>query len=507
MAARRRIKELSSVRITRVDARGRGRGVFVLPDGGERLVAVTGALPGDVVDIRVRRRKAGTIVGEIQQLVGSTRRRRKPFCRHFGACGGCTTQELPYPEQLRLKEAMVRAAFQDAGFPDAADPRDRSADCEIPPSVFRAILPSEQERYYRNKLEYSFGAQRWLTDEEVRDGVVIEDRRGLGFHAPGRFDRVLDISECYLQPEPSGSIRTFLREFTREQNLTFYDAREHHGLLRLLIIRTALTGESMVTVMFGEEDQAQRELVMSALAERFPGINSLNYVINTSNNDSLFPHEVVLWRGTPWITERCGSNHLRIRPKAFYQTNPAQAVRLYQAALELVGLEPMGATGETPSSVSVTGDEQLVFDLYSGIGSIALFLARRVSRVIGIEAVSDAVRAARENAELNGIENVVFEEGEVEKVLPAVVERHGKPTLVIVDPPRAGLHPAVRRVLVDLAPDRIVYISCNPRTQATDIRDFVGTYIVTHVQPVDMFPQTRHVENIVVLRRRVAEAR
>ncbi len=502
----RRRKELTGIRITALDDRGRGRGAYHGPDGRERPIAVTGALPGDLVDVQVRRKKAGTILAEPLRIVKTDHPRRTPFCRHFGDCGGCTVQDLEYRDQLALKEGIVRAAF--------TPPELASA---IRDGGIQPILEAPREQFYRNKLEYSFGAQRWLTEEEVRQGGEIADRRGLGFHAPGRFDRVLNISECYLQPEPSGSVRAFLRELSMRENLDFYDAREHRGLLRLLIVRTALTGESMVTIMFGENRTERIELVMTALTEQFSGVTSLNYVVNTSRNDSIFPHEVVSYRGPAFITERCGPNLLRIRPKAFYQTNPEQAVRLYHAALApedvhdaIGGDAPDGEIvvgGDAPLSDRLSSEESasgrtLAFDLYCGIGSITLLLARAFSRVVGIETVEEAVQAARENADLNGLENAEFHQGEVETLLPSLVARYGEPDLVVVDPPRAGLHPGARAALRQLAPARIVYVSCNPRTQATDIRDLVDRYRITRMQPVDMFPQTRHVENVVHLERR-----
>ena len=446
--------------------------------------------------VQVRRRKAGTILGEPLEIFETDNPRREPFCRHFGTCGGCTTQDLEYAAQLALKEQIVTAAFRESGLVD-----------ELP--VLSPIIPAPRERQYRNKLEFSFGAQRWLTDAEVLEAGRIEDRRGFGFHAPGRFDRVLHLSECHLQPDPSEAIRSFLSSYVMEREFTFYDAREHRGVLRLLIVRTALTGDVMVTVMFGEEDPAVREQLMGALARRFPEISSLNYVVNTTKNDSIYDHEVKLWSGDPYITERCGSVMLRIRPKAFYQTNSEQAVSLYRTALGLAGLEST-ATGAADSVNDPTtdisgfagGSGPLVFDLYSGIGSIALSLADRVGRVVGIESNDDAVRAAGENAELNGIENAIFERGEVESILPRVIDRHGSPDLVVVDPPRAGMHPRARRALRDLAAPRIVYISCNPRTQASDVRELIERYRIAAVQPVDMFPQTRHVENVLLLERR-----
>jgi 23S rRNA (uracil1939-C5)-methyltransferase len=463
-------KELPNVEITAVDSRGRGRGTALAGDDTVRPVLVTGAYPGDVVDVRVRRRKAGAYLGEaVQMHPGTGPARRDPFCVHFADCGGCTLQDITYADQLRYKAAIVAAAFReiDAGeFPDA-----------------HPILPAPGEVRYRNKLEFSFGAQRWLSEEEILTADTIPDRRGFGFHAAGRFDRVIDLQECHLQPEPSETIRAFVRDYAFEQGLTFYDAREHHGLLRVLTIRTALSGETMVILMFGEDDPSAIDAVMEALHTRFPDLASLNYVVNTTRNDSLASHEVVQYAGQAWITERCGLLRLRIRPKAFYQTNPEQAVQLYRRATELAEL---------------TGDE-LVYDLYCGIGSIALFVAPAVRQVVGVEVVPDAVTAAQENAELNGIENATFAAGAVETLLPEMVATHGQPDIVFVDPPRVGLHPAARATLRQILPERIVYISCNPRSQASDIAELSDVYRVTAMQPVDMFPQTRHVENIAVL--------
>ncbi|MEX2442569.1 MAG: 23S rRNA (uracil(1939)-C(5))-methyltransferase RlmD [Alkalispirochaeta sp.] len=465
-------KELDGVEITRLDSRGRGRGTATAGDGTERPVIVTGAYPGDVVGVQVRRRKSGAYLGEIRALHTAGIPRRDPFCAHFADCGGCTIQDIDYAAQLELKHAMVAAALAEVELAELP---------ELPP-----VLGSPRERQYRNKLEFSFGAQRWLSEVEIAEADTISDRRGLGFHVAGRFDRVLDLHECHLQPEPSESIRKFVREFAFRRGWSFYDARAHTGLLRVMMIRTSLTGEAMVIVMFGEDDPDAVNELMTAIEQQFPSIASLNYVVNTTRNDSFFPHEVHLWSGERWITEQSGPNSLRIRPKAFYQTNPEQAVRLYETALSLTEVRPTDR----------------VFDLYSGIGSIALFMARRVGSVVAVESIPDAVRAARENADLNGIANVSFEEGEVETVLPEVVARHGAPNLVVLDPPRAGLHSGARRALREIVPERILYISCNPRTQATDIAELGDLYRVTALQPVDMFPQTRHVENIAVLQRR-----
>ncbi len=462
-------KEIFRLPVTSVDARGRGCGSTIAGDNTERSVFVTGAYPGDVVDVRVRRQK-GSWLGEVQAFhAGTGPERRRPFCRHFTDCGGCSIQDLAYHDQLAFKEEIVEAAFGD--YPEVALP------------AAAPILETSSERHYRNKLEFSFGAQRWLSEEEIRDAETISDRRGLGFHAGGRFDRVIDLQECHLQPEPSETIRTFFRELADQENLTFYNAREHHGLMRLLVVRTSLSGETMLIVMFGEDDPEGIERVMAAVHRRFPDLTSLNYVVNTSKNDSLGDQPVRLYAGAEWITEQCGPNSLRIRPKAFYQTNPEQAVRLYERALEMADLR----------------GPETVFDLYCGIGSIALFVASHVKNVVGIEVVEDAVTAARENAKLNGIENATFVAGQVESVLPEVISLFGTPDTVFLDPPRAGLHPGARKTLLELAPRRIVYVSCNARTQAADINVLSELYGVSALQPVDMFPQTRHVENIAVL--------
>lgn len=464
------IREISGLEIRTLDSRGRG----VAAHEGRRII-VSGALPGEIVDVRIRRKKAGDFHAEMSAIISSTKERREPFCNHFGTCGGCTIQDLEYAEQLRLKSDMVDAAF-----------RESNLEWEEPGRGLRfPILSAPAERRYRNKLDLSFGARRWLSQDELESNVDIGDRRGFGFHVAGRFDRILDLQECHLQGGLSEDIRRFVANWTRERDLTFYDSHEHHGHLRLLVVRTSLTGETMIIVMFGEDRPTERTVFLEAIREAFPSITSINYVINTTRNDSLFSHDVVTYAGTEVIHERCGPITLRLRPKAFYQTNPEQAVRLYSRAAELADLRP----------------HELVYDLYSGIGSIALFIADRVARVVGVESVGDAVRSARENAEINEIENVVFEEGEVEAVLPETIQRYGKPDLVIVDPPRAGLHPKAIAAIRDASPSRILYVSCNPRTQARDCADLADTYRIDAMQPVDMFPQTRHVENICILRR------
>ncbi len=462
-------REIHSLAIERLDSRGRG-----VATHDERTVRVVGGVPGDVVDVRVKRRKAGELHAEPISFSRFGRDRRTAFCEHFGTCGGCTIQDLAYSDQLALKEAIVRAAFLENGY-----------SIDTVEELSRSILAAPSETRFRNKMEYSFGAQRWLSAEELARDDVIEDRRGLGLHVPGRFDRVLDLNECFLQPDPSEDIRRFVGDYSRRRGLSYYDSHEHHGFLRLLIVRTSLAGETMVTIMFGEDRPTERTELFSALRAAIPGITSLNYVINSTKNDSIYAHDIIHVDGPERVHERCGDLTLSLGPKTFYQTNPEQAFRLYSRAFEL--LEPL--------------EGELLFDLYSGVGSIALFASRHVSRVVGIESVSDSVVSARRNAQANAIKNCVFELGAVEAVLEAVVDRHGSPDLVVLDPPRSGIHPRARRTLRELGAPRILYISCNPRTQASDCADLADAYEITAMQAVDMFPQTRHVENICVLRR------
>ena len=316
----------------------------------------------------------------------------------------------------------------------------------------------------------------------------MEDRRALGFHVPGRFDRVLDIEECHLQPDPSNRIRNQIKEYALRRGFTFYDPREHHGLLRLLLLRTSLKGETLVTVMFGEDDREQREEILRFIRSELPEIDSLYYVVNTSRNDSFAPHEPIHVAGSTYISESCGDLEFRIYPKSFYQTNPAQAVRLYEVAGEYAAL---------------SGNET-VYDLFSGIGSIGLFLASAASKIVGIESVEDAVAAARENATLNGVENAEFLQGEVESLMDdRFLETHGRPDCVVLDPPRPGVHERALRVLLAALPERIVYVSCNAETQARDAAILSEAYRIERMRAVDMFPQTRHVEHVMLLKRRV----
>lgn len=458
----------------------------------ERSLLVEEGLPGDVVNGVERRKKKGILHLRVDDFLSEGTPRVEPFCRHFDLCGGCTLQHVDYETQLRLKSQIVASALaeslevSDAGLP--GDPTGAPGTGSVPSKpviapLVEPILPCEADRRYRNKMEYSFSNSRWLTEQE-KDSGKEADRRALGFHIPGRFDRVLDIDECHLQPEPSNGIRNGLKEYALRKGYTFYDPREHVGLLRLLMIRTSLAGESQVTVMFGEDDPSAREEVLRFLQSEFPEINSLYYVVNTSKNDSLHPQEPIHVAGAPFIVEECGTLRFRIYPKSFYQTNPSQAVRLYEVAREYAGL----SGGET------------VYDLFSGIGSIALYLADQAGTVIGIESVEQAVGAARENAVLNGVENVEFHHGEVEALLDeSFLGEHGTPDCVVLDPPRPGVHHKALRVLLTARPRRIVYVSCNTETQGRDAAILSEAYDVERMRAVDMFPQTRHVEHVMLL--------
>lgn len=437
------------------------------------IVFVSGCVPGDVVDVQVVRNRKRYFEGIPVKFHAYSENRTEPFCRHFGSCGGCKWQQLPYEEQLKGKQKWVADSLERIG---------KVEGIRISP-----ILGSDQLTGYRNKLEFTFSNGRWLTEEEVRSGEKLSERRALGFHIPGKFDKVLDIAQCHLQPEPSNQIRNFVRRFAMDHNLGFYDMVNREGFLRNLTIRNNQAGEFMVILSFFRDEKEQRELLMNALRSSFPMVTSLGYVINPKANDTLEGLDVILHSGSEYIEERMENLRFRISAKSFFQTNTAQACRLYAIARDFA---------------SLTGRET-VYDLYTGTGTIALFLASGSKKVIGIESVSQAVEDAWKNAELNGITNVSFMAGDVRGILEGeLVRQHGLPDVLITDPPRAGMHAGVIRSILSLEPQRIVYISCNPATQARDIQLLSDRYRVEHCQPVDMFPYTHHVENVALLVRR-----
>lgn len=468
MRRRKPLLIVEQVAVSSIGAKGKP---IALVDG--TVAYLDQGVPGDIVDLQVKRRKKGYFEARVLRFHQHSPLRVEPFCQHFGDCGGCKWQNLPYGEQLKYKQKAVWAALEELHLAE--------------PFEFREILPSPATQYYRNKLEYTFSNRRWLSQAEVDSQTPIADRNAAGFHVRGMFDRVLDIETCYLQPEPSNAIRQALRAFAVAHELEFYDPRAHTGFLRTLMIRTASTGDVMAVVVFAKADRPAIEQVMQHLAAEFPQITSLLYTINAKLNDTLFDLEILTWRGSDFITEQLGDLKFRIGAKSFFQTNTEQAFHLYQQAADLAGL---------------TGCET-VYDLYTGTGTIANFIARQAKQVVGIEYVAEAIEDAKVNSSLNHIYNTRFFAGDIKTVLtPGFVAQEGKPDVLITDPPRAGMHPDVVQQILQIQPDRIVYVSCNPNTQANDLKLLNEQYKLQIVQPVDMFPQTYHVENVALLERR-----
>lgn len=435
------------------------------------VVFVPFAVPGDVVDIRLTRKYHNYYEGFISRIVTPSKDRVEPFCSHFGTCGGCKWQPLPYSQQLVAKRKQVEDQLVRLGHLDVPE--------------IRPTLPSDKTIYYRNKLEFTYSSKRWLKWGEDPDTVLPEDKVGLGFHVGKFFDKVLDIEHCYLQKDPSNDIRLFCKRYAVEHGLKFFDIRANEGFIRNMFIRTTDTGDLMVILCFFYEDREVREAMLDAVADAFPQITSLYYVINKKLNDSIGDQECILYKGSETIRETMEGLTFRIGAKSFYQTNSGQALKLYTVAREFAEL---------------TGKE-VVYDLYTGTGTIAQFVSGKAAKVIGIEYVPEAIEDAKSNAAANGITNCEFFAGDMKDVLvPSFIEVHGHPDVIILDPPRAGIHPDVAKVILDAAPDRIVYVSCNPASQARDLAILCQKYEITAVQPVDMFPHTQHVENVCALR-------
>lgn len=439
----------------------------------EKVLFVPNTVPGDIVDVQVTRKRKSFLEGFVVRTRKESALRTEPFCPHFGICGGCKWQNLPYEKQIEFKQQEIIDNLQRIG--------------KVELQNIHPIVGSAHTRYYRNKLEFTFSDKRFLTREEIGQDAGIARTPAAGFHVPGLFDKVVDVETCYLQGAPSNEIRNFIKHYAVGQGLTFYNIREQHGFLRTLIIRTASTGEVMVILAFGEENRTERESLLDALINEFPQITSLMYVINEKQNDSLTDQEIICYRGRDHIFEEMEGLKFKIGPKSFYQTNSEQAYNLYFKTRTLAGLQG----GET------------VYDLYTGTGTIANFVARKAKKVIGIEYVPEAIEDARINSELNGITNTLFYAGDMKDVLNAdFINRHGHPDVIITDPPRAGMHPDVVQTILNAAPEKIVYVSCNSATQARDLQLMDADYRVMAVQPVDMFPHTHHVENIVLLHKR-----
>ena len=459
---------IEGLEITTLAAEGKAMGRWQ-----DVVVFVPMTVPGDVVDVQIRSKRRRYMEGFVVRYVKRSPLREEPFCEHFGVCGGCKWQNLPYGEQLRFKTEQVRDQLTRIG---------RIALPEIAP-----CLGSARTQFYRNKLEFTFAARRWLTREEIGAGGEIGAAPAAGFHIPGMFDKVLDIRRCWLQPDPSNPIRLETKRFCMERGYTFHNARTHTGLMRNMIVRTASTGEVMVVVVFGADDRPRIGALMEHLAASFPQITSLFYVVNTKLNDSVGDLDPVLWCGKDHIVERMEGLQFKVGPKSFYQTNSEQAYELYKVARDFAARGP--------------GD--VLYDLYTGTGTIANFCAAHCRKVVGVEYVPEAIADARINSEVNGIANTVFYAGDMKAVLDdEFIAANGRPDVVILDPPRAGVDEPVIEVILRAAPQRIVYVSCNPATQARDLALMDGAYRVEAVQPVDMFPHTHHVENVVKLVRR-----
>lgn len=457
---------IESLEIEDYAAEGKALGHF---DG--MVVFVAGAVPGDVAEVQVTKQHRRFMEGRIVSLLQKSECREEPRCPHFGICGGCKWQNLPYQSQLNYKRRQVE------------DQLVRIGKLSVP--EINPCLGSDEIYWYRNKLEYSFSPQRWLTYEEIKQQEVLDKRPALGFHVPNVFDKALDINVCFLQRDPSNAIRDFIKEFTISNQYTFYDSRAHEGLMREIIIRTSSTGEVMLSVVFAYKDSEKIRALLDAVKEKFPQITSLYYFINEKWNDSLSDQTPILYFGKEYMEERMEDLTFRISPKSFYQTNSKQALKLYTKAREMAELRPTDT----------------LYDLYTGTGTIANFCARQCKKVIGIEYVEDAILDARINSSANGIDNTEFFAGDMKKVLNRdFIRLHGKADVMIVDPPRAGMDKDVVDVIMEASPERIVYVSCNPATQARDLALLAPKYDILEVQPVDMFPHTQHVENIVKLK-------
>ncbi|XHP72559.1 23S rRNA (uracil-C(5))-methyltransferase RlmCD [Arenibacter antarcticus] len=470
-AMRRKNKRQIFENVEVVDAGAKGKTIGKAPDG--RVIFLTNTVPGDVVDVQTTKKRKAYFEGEAIHFHSLSQKRTTPVCEHFGVCGGCKWQDMGYEHQLFYKQKEVENNLRRIGH------------LELPETL--PILGSKKQYFYRNKMEFSFSDSRWLTLEEINSGKDIEDKNALGFHIPGMWDKILDIKKCHLQDDPSNAIRLAIKEFAIENDLSFFNPRNQHGLLRTVMIRTSSTGEIMVLVQFFENDQEKRQLLMDHLAAKFPEITALLYVVNSKQNDTIYDQEIVCYAGRDHIFEAMEGLQFKITAKSFYQTNSDQAFELYKITREFAAL---------------TGEE-LVYDLYTGTGTIAQFVAKNSKKVVGIESVPEAIADAKANAERNNISNVEFFVGDMKNVFnETFIATHGKPDIIITDPPRDGMHKDVVQQILNISPEKVVYVSCNSATQARDLELMKDDYEVAKVQPVDMFPQTHHVENVVLLKKR-----
>lgn len=465
---KKQLPTLEQIRITDIAAEGKA---IAKVDG--MAVFVPFVVPGDVVDIKLTRKKHSYAEGKAVKFHEYADKRCEAFCEHYGVCGGCKWQILPYDEQIRYKQQQVW------------DNLTRIGKVELP--EISPILGSAKTTFYRNKLEFTFSNKKWLTEEQINSVEAFDNMNAVGFHIPGMFDKVLDIHTCWLQDDISNQLRNSIRDFCLEHDFSFFDLRNQHGLMRTMIVRTSSIGELMLIVVFYDDDAVKRELLLNHIADKFPQITSLLYIINQKANDTITDQDVHVWKGRDHIFEEMEGLRFKIGPKSFYQTNSEQAYNLYKVARDFAQL---------------SGNE-LVYDLYTGTGTIANFVARQAKKVVGIEYVPEAIEDAKVNSALNNIENTLFFAGDMKDVLNAeFIATHGRPDVIITDPPRAGMHDDVINTILFAAPQRIVYVSCNPATQARDLNLLDEAYKVVRIQPVDMFPHTHHVENVVLLEKR-----
>lgn len=468
---RRKTKRVVFENVEVVDAGAKGKTIGKAPDG--RVIFLNNAVPGDVVDVQTTKKRKAYFEGTAINYHTLSDKRTEPQCEHFGVCGGCKWQHMGYEHQLFYKQKEVENNLTRIGH------------LQLP--AITPILGSEKQYFYRNKMEFSFSDSRWLTLDEVKSDKEIEDRNALGFHIPGMWDKILDIKKCHLQADPSNAIRLETKEFATKTNMTFFNPRHHTGELRTLMIRTSSTGEIMVLIQFFDDHKENREALLNHLATTFPEITALLYVINQKHNDTIYDQDIVCFAGRDHIFEEMEGLQFKINPKSFYQTNSEQAYELYKITRDFAEL---------------SGDE-LVYDLYTGTGTIAQFVSKKAKKVVGIEAVPEAIEDAKANAKHNKIDNTVFYAGDMKKIFnPEFIAQNGTPDVIITDPPREGMHKDVVEQILAIAPNKVVYVSCNSATQARDLELMNDMYEITRLQAVDMFPQTHHVENVVLLKKR-----
>ncbi len=469
--ARKKTEKIIFENIEVLDAGAKGVSVAKAPDG--KVIFIPNVVPGDVVDVQTLKKRKAYYEGKAIKIIKYSEHRVAPVCEHFGACGGCKWQNMDYNRQLFYKQQEVYNHLKRIGKVELPD--------------FDPVLGSKETFFYRNKMEFSFSNSRWFTPEEIQSGEELGKENALGFHIPKMWDKILDIKKCWLQQDPSNEIRNEIRRFANEHKMTFFNPKENTGFLRTLMIRTASTGEIMVLLQFFKEDKEQREVLLDFIKQRFPMITSLQFVINEKQNDTIYDQDVICYHGRDYILEEMEGLQFRINAKSFYQTNSEQAYELYTITRDFAGL---------------TGEE-LVYDLYTGTGTIAQFVSRKAGKVIGVEAVPEAIADAKLNAEHNNITNCAFFAGDMKNVFnDAFISEHGHPDVIITDPPRDGMHKDVVAQILKIAPKRVVYVSCNSATQARDLALMDEKYRVVKVRPVDMFPQTHHIENVVLLERR-----